>query len=60
VTGELLFIFGAIKTLMGPEVAPVGTVMLMEVLAQDVIAAGVPFTVTILVPCKTPKPTPDI
>src|SRR3989442_13026031 len=51
---------GAADTANGPDVAPGGMVMLMEVLLQELIVAGVPFSSTTLPACVAPYPVPDI
>ena len=60
VTGLLLFILGATETIIGPDVAPAGTVMVIELSLQLVIVTGAPFSVTALLPCENPNAVPDI
>ena len=43
-----------------PEVAPAGTVAVIAVSLQLVMAAGAPLNVTEPVPCEAPKLIPDI
>jgi hypothetical protein len=51
---------GATETTIGPEVAPEGIVMLIDVLLQELTIAGVAFCVTRLLPCDAPKLEPVI
>jgi hypothetical protein len=60
VTGLLSFMPGAADTTNGPDVAPAGMVMLMEVLLQELIVADVPFSSTTLPACVAPYPVPVI
>ena len=60
VTGGLSFIPGATDTTNGPEVAPVGIVMPIEVALQEFTVAAVPFSSTWLLLCVAPKPVPVI
>jgi hypothetical protein len=60
ITGLLLFIPGATETIKGPEVAPAGMVMLIELLLQELMVTGAPFSVTMLLPCAAPNAVPDI
>ncbi len=56
----LAFMLGATNTANGPEVAPVGIVMVIEVALQVLMVAGAPFSITALLPCEAPKPVPVI
>jgi hypothetical protein len=47
-------------TTIGPEVAPAGTAVTMDVLLQLVTAAVAPLNVTVLLPCVAPKFAPVI
>jgi hypothetical protein len=60
--GLLLFMLGATETTKGPEVAPVGMVMVIDVPLQELMLMvnGAPFSVTMLLPCAAPKPVPEI
>ena len=58
--GLLLFIEGATETASGPDVAPEGIVMLIDVLLQALIITGVPFRATMLPSCEAPKLAPVI
>ncbi len=51
---------GATRTAKGPEVAPDGIVMLIELSLQEVMGAAVPFSITALFPCVAPNPEPEI
>jgi hypothetical protein len=51
---------GATETSKGPEVAPAGIVMAMDVPLQVLIVTGAPFSRTVLPPCEAPKPEPEI
>jgi hypothetical protein len=51
---------GATETTIGPEVAPVGIVMLIDAALQVLIVTGVPFKITTLPFCDPPKPEPEI
>jgi hypothetical protein len=51
---------GATKTDIGPEVAPAGMVMVREVLLQELIVTGAPFSVTRLLLWAAPNPVPEI
>jgi hypothetical protein len=51
---------GATETIMGPEVAPVGIVMLIDVLFQVLIVTGIPLKITALVLCDAPNPEPEM
>jgi hypothetical protein len=59
-TGLLAFMLGATNTTKGPEVAPDGMVMVMDVALQDLIVTAVWFSSTTLLPCKSPNPVPPI
>ena len=50
ITGLLSFMLGATETTKGPEVAPVGIVMLTEVAPQVLTVTGAAFSVTALLP----------
>ena len=60
VTGLLLFMLGATDTAKGPEVAPDGTVMVMDVVLQELMVTSPPFSVTMLLPWDPPNPVPEI
>src|SRR5690242_3479635 len=51
---------GATETSKGPEVAPLGMVMLREVVLQELTVTGMPWSSTRLPPCVAPKPVPVI
>src|SRR5579862_8782190 len=51
---------GATETRTGPEVAPMGTVIVMDVALQEPTVAETPPSVTTLAPCVSPKPLPEI
>ena len=51
---------GATETTNGPEVAPEGMVILIDVLLQELTITGTSFRVTTLPPCAAPKLTPLI
>ena len=51
---------GATETTIGPDVAPVGIVMLMDVAPHVLIVTGVPFKITMLPFCDPPNPEPKI
>jgi len=59
-TGLLQFILGFTQTAKYPEVAPVGIVIVIDVLLQELIDAGRSFTNTVLAPCVVPNPVPDM
>jgi hypothetical protein len=59
-TALLSFIVGATDTSNGPDVAPVGIVMLTDVLLQLLIVTATSFSNTSLPPCVAPNPEPDI
>jgi len=52
--------FGATVTSNGPEVAPTGIVMLIDVPLQLLMVNAPPFSSTTLPPCVAPKPVPEI
>jgi hypothetical protein len=54
-TGLLSIILGAPETTSDPEVAPLGIVMLIDVVLQELIVTGVSFKRTTLLPCEVPK-----
>jgi len=56
----LSFIPGATDTSNGPELAPTGIVMLIDVSLQLLIGTPAPFSNTALPPCVAPKPDPLI
>jgi hypothetical protein len=56
----LSFIPGATDTTNGPEVAPPGIVMLIDVALQVLIVTAVPFSNTTLFPWEPPNPVPEI
>jgi hypothetical protein len=60
VTGLLVFMLGATDTAKGPEVAPVGIVMVMDVALQELIVTAPLFSVTMLLPWDAPNPVPEI
>ena len=60
VTRLLLFMLGATETAKGPEVAPDGIVMVMDVSLQELIVTNAPFSITTLLPCDAPNPVPVI
>jgi len=51
---------GPTDTKRGPELAPEGTVMVIEVSLQELIVTGLPFNVTTLLPAVAPKLKPVI
>src|SRR5437879_13090586 len=51
---------GATEPSKGPEVAPTGMVILIDVPLQVLIVTAAPFSRTALPPCKAPKPEPEI
>ena len=59
-TALLSFMLGATETSKGPEVAPTGMVILIDVPLQVLIVTAAPFSRTALPPCKAPKPEPEI
>jgi hypothetical protein len=60
VKGLLSFMVGARETIRGPEVAPVPTVVTIDVSLQDTIVARVVLNVTKLPFCEEPNPLPVI
>ncbi len=56
----LLFMPGATETSKGPELAPAGIVIVMEVSLQELTVANAPFSRTALLPCEAPNPEPEI
>ena len=60
ITGLLSFIVGATDTAKGPEVAPDGIVIAMDVALQELIVTAVSFSNTTLLPCVAPNPLPEI
>jgi hypothetical protein len=60
VKGLLSFMVGARETIRGPEVAPVPTVVTIDVSLQDTIVARVVLNVTKLPFCEEPNPLPAI
>src|SRR5579864_445877 len=59
-TALLSFMLGATDTTNGPEVAPVGIVMLILVAVHEFTVIEVLFSSTALLPCVLPKPVPVI
>jgi hypothetical protein len=59
-TGLLSFIPGATETTSGPEVAPLGIVMVMEVALHELIVTSTPFKRTTPLPGEAPKFDPLI
>jgi hypothetical protein len=59
-TGLLSFMLGATETTMAPDVAPEGTVMVIEPALQLFTVTGTPFNITALLPFEDPKAVPDI
>jgi hypothetical protein len=59
-TGLLSFMPGATDTTNGPEVAPTGMVMLMDVALQVLMVTAAPFSSTILFPWGAPNPVPEM
>jgi hypothetical protein len=55
ITGLLSFMAGATDTTNGPEVAPAGMVMLMDVALQVLMVTGVPLSSTTLPACVALK-----
>src|SRR5229473_1499025 len=51
---------GATDTTKGPEVAPDGIVMVMDVALQELIVTSAPFSSTTLLPWEAPNPVPEI
>ena len=59
-TGLLESMLGLSRTIMFPDVAPVGMVTEMEVALHKLIVTGELLRVTVLVPCDVPNPDPVI
>ena len=59
-TALLSFMLGAMETSKGPEVAPGGIVIVMDVPLQVLVVTAAPFSRTALPPCEAPKPEPEI
>jgi len=59
-TGLLSSMPGPTETTKGPEVAPVGIVMVIDVGLQALIVTRAPLSVTMLLPCDAPNPDPEI
>jgi len=57
-TGLLSFMLGATDTTKYPDVAPTGTVVVIEVSLHELIVMGAEFNITALLPCVAPKPDP--
>jgi len=51
---------GATETVSGPEVAPEGIVMLIDVSLQELTGTGEPLNMTSLLPCDPPNPEPEM
>jgi hypothetical protein len=49
---------GAVDTTNGPDVAPTGTVKVIDVSLQRSIDTGAPFRATRFPPCEAPNPDP--
>ena len=60
VTGLLSSMPGPTETTKGPEVAPDGIVMVIEVGLQELTVTRAPLSVTMLLPCDAPNPEPEI
>jgi len=60
VTGLLSSMPGPTETTKGPEVAPVGIVMVIDVGLQALTVTREPLSVTMLLPCDAPNPDPEI
>jgi len=58
--GLLAFMLGANRTARGPELAPDGSVIVTEVLLQELTVTAAPFSITKLLLCAAPKPVPEI
>jgi len=56
-TGLLVFMLGATETVSGPEVAPDGIVILIDVVLHTFMVTNAPFNVT---KPTAPKPVPEI
>jgi hypothetical protein len=52
--------FGAMETSKGPEVAPGGIVMVIDVPLHMLMVTAAPFSRAALLPCEVPKPVPEI
>jgi len=50
---------GATDTTRGPDVAPAGMVIRIDVPLHELIVTGASFNSTMLFPCDDPKPLPD-
>jgi hypothetical protein len=59
-TALLAFMPGATNTANGPELAPAGIVMVIDVALQALIVTNAPFNKTTLLPCEAPNPEPEI
>src|SRR5215467_2288704 len=59
-TALLLFMLGATATSSGPDVAPVGIVMVSDVALQLLMVTAAPFSSAALPPCVAPNPEPEI
>jgi hypothetical protein len=59
-TGLLSFMLGPTETSSGPDVAPAGMVVMIEVLLQELTVIGELFSNTKLLPSEAPKPEPVI
>jgi hypothetical protein len=51
---------GATDTSIGPEVAPAGIVMVIDVVLQLLMVTATPLSRTALPPCVAPNPEPEI
>ena len=58
--GLLSFMLGGAETTIYPDVAPVGIVIVIEVLLQESTVTGVSFSSTKPLPCSVPKLVPLI
>jgi hypothetical protein len=59
-TGLLSSMLGATDTTRSPDVAPVGIVIVIDVLLQELIVTAEPLSSTTLLPCEAPNPVPEI
>ena len=59
-TTLLSFIPGATETSNGPDVAPAGIVIVIDVPLHVLIVTAAPFSSTPLPPCEPPNPEPEI
>src|ERR1700739_2489241 len=59
-TPLLLSMLGASWTAITPDVTPVGIVAVIDVALHELIVNGESFNKTTLLPCKAPKPEPEI